>query len=218
MKRKEREHLKEDPFQQFITNALEILRKFKKEILLGSAAVVGVILVIVVVAIVKSYSISVENKLYAQALDIKNNEKLSIEQKVEQLSQLKSKSGISASIKLLLASLYFEKGDIQKSKEILDNFPTSKIKLLNDQKKLMEADILISTMKQREGLELLNQLLSDPRSEIAKDFILLKMARVQAKTKQTETAVANLNKIINEYPQSAYSFDAKNLLNELKEK
>jgi predicted negative regulator of RcsB-dependent stress response len=218
MKRKEREHLKEDPFQQFITQALEILKKFKKEIFLGIAAVAGVVVIIVVVAIIRSYSISAENKLYAQALDIKNDEKLSVEQKVEQLSQLKSKGGISASIKLLLASLYFEKGDIQKSKEVLDNFPTSKIKLLNDQKKLMEADLLISSMKQKEALELLNQLLNDPVSEIAKDFILLKMARVQARTEQTETAVANLNKIIDEYPQSAYTFDARNLLNELKEK
>jgi predicted negative regulator of RcsB-dependent stress response len=218
MKRKEREHLKEDPFQQFITQALEILKKFKNEIFLGIAAAVGVVVIIIVVVFIRSYSISAENKLYGQALDIKNDEKLSIEQKVEQLSQLKSKGGISASIKLLLASLYFEKGDIQKSKEILDNFPTSKIKLLNDQKKLMEADLLISSMKQKEALELLNQLLNDPGSEIAKDFILLKMARVQARTEQTETAVANLNKIIDEYPQSAYSFDARNLLNELKEK
>jgi thioredoxin-like negative regulator of GroEL len=218
MKRKEREHLKEDPFQQFITLVLETLRKYKKEIFLGIAAAAVVVVILVVVAIIQSYTISAENQLYAQALSIKNDENLSVEQKVEQLGQLESKGGISASIKLLLASLYFEKGDVKKSKEILDNFPTSKIKLLNDQKKLLEADILISSMKQDEALDLLNQLLNDPKSEIAKDFILLKMARVQAKTEQTETAVANLNKIIDEYPQSAYSFDARNLLNELEEK
>lgn len=218
MKRKEREHLKEDPFQQFITQALEILRKYKKEIFLGIAAAAVVVVILITITFIQSFSISTENKLYAQALDIKNDENLSIEQKVEQLGQLDSKSGISASIKLLLASLYFEKGDMQKSKEILDSFPTSKIKLLNDQKKLLEADILISSMKQDEALKLLNQLLNDPGSEIAKDFILLKMARVQAKTEKTETAVANLNKILDEYPQSAYNFDARNLLNELKEK
>lgn len=218
MKRKEREHLKEDPFQQFITTALEILRKYKKEIFLGIAAAVVVVLILVVIAIIQSYSISAENKLYAQALNIKNNENLSIEQKIEQIGQLESKGGISTSIKLLLASLYFEKGDMQKSKESLDNFTTSKIKLLNDQKKLLEADILISSDKQNEALEILNQLLNDPRSEISKDFILLKMARVQAKTEKTQTAVANLNKIIDDYPQSVYNFEARNLLNELEEK
>jgi predicted negative regulator of RcsB-dependent stress response len=218
MKRKEREHLKEDPFQQFITTALEILRKYKKEIFLGIAAAVVVVLILVVMAIIQSYSISAENKLYAQAVNIKNDGNLNVEQKIEQLGQLESKGGISASIKLLLASLYFEKGDMQKSKEILDNFPSSKIKLLNDQKKVLEADILISSNKQNEALEILNQLLNDPRSEIGKDFILLKMARIQAKTEQTETAVANLNKIIDEYPQSVYNYDARNLLNELEEK
>jgi outer membrane PBP1 activator LpoA protein len=218
MKRKEREHLKEDPFQQFITIALETLRKYKKEIFLGIAAAAVVVVILVVVAIIQSYSISAENQLYAQALNIKNDENLSVEQKVEQLGQLESKGGISASIKLLLASLYFEKGDMKKSKEILDNFPTNKIKLLNDQKQLLEADILIASEKQDEALELLNQMLNDPRCEIAKDFILLKMARVQAKTEQAETAVANLNKIIDEYPQSAYNYEARNLLNELEEK
>lgn len=218
MKRKEREHLKEDPFRQFITQALETLKKYKREIFLGIAAAAAVVVILIIIAIIQSFSISTENKLYAQALNIKNDENLSIEQKVEQLGQLENKSGISASIKLLLASLYFEKGDMNKSKEILDNFPTSKIKLLNDQKKLLEADILITSMKQDEALELLNQLLNDPKSEIAQDFILLKMARIQAKTEKTETAVANLNKIIDEYPQSAYNFDARNLLNELEEK
>ena len=61
-------------------------------------------------------------------------------------------------------------------------------------------------------------MLADPKSEISKDFILLKMAKIQKDTQQTETAVANLNKIIDEYPQSAYIYEARNLLNELEEK
>ncbi len=218
MKRKEREHLKEDPFQQFISVAWETLKKYKKQIFLGIAGIAAVVVIIILVAIIHSFSISAENKLYAQALDIKNDKNLSIEQKVQQLGQMKSKGGIAASVKLLLASLYFEKGDLQKAKEILENFPSSKIKLLNDQKKLLEADIFNASMKPAEALELLNQLLNDPKSEISKDFILLKMARIQAKTEKTETAVANLNKIMEEYPQSAYSFEARTLLDELEDK
>lgn len=218
MKRKEREHLKEDPFQVFIANALEVLRKYKKFIFIGIAAAVAIIIVIALAAIIQYYSISAENQLYTEAVGIKNNKSLSIDQKIEQLGQLESKSGISASIKLLLASLYFEKGDLVKSKEILNSLPTNKIKLLNDQKTFLLSSILLSSEKMQEALDLLNQLLADPKSEIAKDFILLKMARIQVKTEQTETAVANLNKIIDEYPQSAYSYEARNLLKELEEK
>ncbi|UCH93781.1 MAG: tetratricopeptide repeat protein [Candidatus Aminicenantes bacterium] len=215
MKRKEREHLKEDPFQRFIASALDILKKYRKLIFVGIAAVAAIAVIIVLVLFIQSFSISAENKLYAEAVSIKNDENLKVDEKIEKLSQLKSKNGISASVKLFLASLYFEKEDLQKSKEILDSFSNSKIKLLNDQKKLLEADILISSNKKNEALALLNQMLADPKSEIAKDFILLKMARIQAKIEQTETAVANLNKIIDEYPRSAYSFEARHILNEL---
>jgi thioredoxin-like negative regulator of GroEL len=218
MKRKEREHLKEDPFQQFIANALDILKKYKKEIFLGVSAVVAVALIFVVVAIFKNVSISTENKLYGQALSIKNDDKLSVDQKIQQLEQIKTKSGISASIKLILASLYYEKGDMSKAKEILDNFPNSDIKLLNSQKKLLEIDILISLDKKQEALDLLNQMLAASKSEISKDFILFKMAKIQANSQQTKTAVANLNKIIDDYPQSVYSYEARMLLNELEEK
>lgn len=218
MKRKEREHLKEDPFQQFISYVLEILKKFKKEIYIGLTAVVAIIVVIILVGFIQSLSISSENKLFSEALNIKNDKDMTIDQKIEKLSEINSKSGISASAKLILASLYFEKGDIKKSKEIIDQFSDSKIKLLNEQKKLLEADILISSDKEKDGLDLLNQILVDPKSEIPKDFILIKMAKIQAQNDQEKTAaIANLNKIIKEYSQSRFYFEAKTLLDKLEE-
>jgi len=216
MKRKEREHLKEDPFQLFIAQVLEFLRNYKKFIYMGIAAIVGIILIILVIGFIQHQANLAENRLYGEAVAIKADENLTVDQKIEKLSQLKPKSGISASIELFLASLYFEKGDLQKSKEILDKFSGTDIKILRDQKKLLEADILLASQKITEGLNLLNQILDNPKSKIAKDYVLLKMARVQAKNEQEETAVANLNKIIAEYPQSPYSYQAQNLLNQLK--
>ncbi len=214
MKRQEREHLKEDPFQQFISRALETLEKLKKQIFIGIAAVAGIIVIILLIGFIRHLSISSENELYGKAVTIKADNKLSVDQKIEKLGQLKSKGGVAASVKLMLASLYFEKGDTAKSKELLDDF-SSGIKLLNEQKKVLEADIFVATNKKTEALELLNQLLADPKSEIAKDFVLLKMAKIQMKNQQTETAVTNLNKIIDEYPQSYYSYEARSLLTEL---
>ena len=67
MKRKEREHLKEDPFQQFIAKAMELLKTYKKEIFIGIAAVAAVAVIIVVMLIIQHFSVLAENKLYAQA-------------------------------------------------------------------------------------------------------------------------------------------------------
>ena len=215
MKKKEREHLKEDPFQKFITQAMDILDKYKKYLFAGLAALVAIAVILLLAAFFRSHSISAENRLFSQAVAIKSDENLSVDQKIEKLSQLESKSGISAAVKLFLAALYFEKNDLPKSKEALASFSTSKINLLNDQKKLLEAEILISSGKKQEALELLNQLLADPKTEIAKDLILLKMAKIQVKNEQTETAVANLNKIVEEYPQSPFSSEARDLLTRL---
>ncbi|MCX6583016.1 MAG: tetratricopeptide repeat protein [Candidatus Aminicenantes bacterium] len=215
MKKKEREHLKEDPFQLFIEKTVEILRKFKKEILIGVGAAVAIFLVILLVNFLRSGSRSTENRLYSQAIAIQDSTTLTLDQKIEQLSRLDIKGGISADIKIFLAALYFEKGDLAKAKEVLDKFSGSKFRIINEKKILLEAEILNATGKGKEALDILYKLFSDPKSEITKDFILLKMARFQVKTGQADTAAANLKKLSEDYPQSVYSQEAQALLSEI---
>jgi predicted negative regulator of RcsB-dependent stress response len=218
MKKSERDHLKEDPFQLFIHSAVEILGKYKKEIFIGLAAIAAVIIIVAAGMFIHSSSVASENRLYSEALNIKNDAKMSLDEKIEKLGAMDTKSGISAAVKLFLASLYFEKGEFDKAAEALEGFSRSSIPMINAQKKLLDANILISSDKYQEALELLNQLISDPEAGIAKDYILLKMARVQVKTGQVETAINNLNKLIEEHPQSNYSYEARTLLGELEDK
>lgn len=218
MKKKEREHLKEDPFQHFIENTVETLRKYKKEISIGMGALVAIVLIVFLVVFLKSTSTSAENRLYSQAMAIQDSTSLTLDQKIERLSQLDTKSGISSDIKISLAALYFEKGDLAKAKEILEKFSGSKYKIINEKKLVMEAEILNATGKEKEALDILYKLFSDPKTEITKDFILLKMARIQVKTGQIDTATANLKKIEEDYPQSAYNQDVQTLLNEIQDK
>ncbi|MCK4763586.1 MAG: tetratricopeptide repeat protein [Candidatus Aminicenantes bacterium] len=218
MKRKEREHLKEDPFQVFIEKAIELLRKYKKEIYIGLIAAVTLIVIVLVVLFFRSTSISSENRLYSEALSIKESQTLTLDQKIEKLNRLKNKKGISSSIKLLVAALYYEKGDAAKAKEVLDTFRGSKFKLINDHKSLLEADILSSLDKKSEAADLLNRVYADAESTVAKDYLLLKLARLQAGTGQTGTAITNLKKIAEEFPQSPYNRDANELLKKLEQK
>lgn len=218
MKKKERHHLKEDPFQVFIQHVLEILGKYKQEIIIGVGAVLLLILVIVVIGMFRAGSVSSENKIYSQAVSIKNNDTLTIDQKIEQLGKLEPGSGVSSSVKLFLAALYFEKGDIQKADETIKSFSKSSSDLINSRKKLLEVEILNASGKTPEALNLLNAMLSDSDTEIGKDFILLRMAKIQAKSNQKDAAITNLNKIVEEYPQSYYSYEARTLKTELEKK
>lgn len=218
MKKQEREHLKEDPFQLFIQNILDTLKKFKREIYIGIGVLVAVGLILAGILLFNMYTNSVENKLYSKVITIKNDDKLSVDQKIEKISKLEGKSGISASINIFLSSLYFEKGDMTKAKEVLDKAPSSSIDILNGQKSLLEADILAASQKYTEAIELLNKLFTDSNSEVSKDYILVKIAKIQIKSGQTDQAKATLNRVLDEFARSYYSFEAKQLLNELENK
>ncbi len=212
MKKKERAHLKEDPFQKFIEKVLGILKKFKRELIIGGGIVAAVLIVIIVISVFKTHSTSVENRLYAQGVRIKNNPDLSIDEKIGKLDQLNNKGGISAVNQLFLASLYFEKGEIEKADAALKEVPDSKIKVIDDQKKLIEADILNATGKQREALDLLNKVMADTQSGLPKDFLLIKISRLQIQTGQKKAAAGSLQKLIDEFPQSVYFTEARTLL------
>ncbi|MCP5048443.1 MAG: tetratricopeptide repeat protein [bacterium] len=215
MKKKEREHLKEDPFRQFIKNALDALKKYQKQIYIGLGAIVLLALILVIVGIVRSGTVAKENRIYSEALSIQNNADLSTDQKIEKLDQLETRGGISASVTLILAALHFEKGDVKKAGEVLEGFSESSSSLINNKKKLLEAEVLSASGKKQEALDLLNSLLSDPKAAVPKDFVLLRMAKIQARTGKADTAVTNLNKLIADYPRSSYGTEARNLLGKL---
>lgn len=216
MKRKEREHLKEDPFQEFIEKVLEQLRKYKKPILLGIGAVFVLVVVLVLLNYFRVGSISSDNELYAEALKIEQSTTLKPEEKIEKLNQLDTKRGVSSSIKLTLASLYFEKGEIQKAQEVLAQFPGSRYRIINDKRDLLEAELLNASEKSKEALDKISAMFSDPECLLAKDYLLFRMARIQSKAQQVELAINNLKKLQEEYPSSMYRTDAQNLLNKLK--
>lgn len=215
MKKKEREHLKEDPFQQFIEKVWTTLTQYRKMIFIGLGAVTVVVVIILLVVFIKSSIAASENRIYTQALSIRDNENLTIDQKIEKLTRIEYKSGISAVVPLFTATLCFERGDLSKAEQILKNFPDSSSRLIMDEKQLLQAEILNASDKAKEALELLNTLYSDANAEVPKDCVLIKMAKIQVKNGQTEAALTNLNKFNTEYPQSSYAPEATSLLKQL---
>lgn len=215
MKRKEREHLKEDPFINFVEKVIEVFKKFKKVIFIGMGVFFTFVLVVVIIIYFKSASVSNENELYAKAFSIKSSEILSSGEKLTKLKQLESGRGISSVIDLFIASIYFEESEFKTAKNIIDESTESRIKLVNDEKILLEAEILNAMKKRKEAINLFNKLLSDKELEISKDFILLKIARVQLKSGKKGSAISNLKNLIYDFPQSFYYNEAKALLSEI---
>jgi len=215
MKRKEREHLKGDPFVDFVGRIIEGFDKFKKSILLGGGALIVIILVIVILIFLRSKSISNENNLYAKAFSIKSSDTLSSGEKLTELKKLEPKRGISSVIDLFIASIYFEEQEMKTANQVIDGSSKSKIKLVNDEKILLKAEILNGMNKHKEAINLFNKLLTDRDLEISKDFILLKVAKIQLKMGHEKLAISNLKNLTNDFPQSFYYNDAITLLGEI---
>lgn len=216
MKKKERAHLKEDPFINFIERILDILKKFKKEIFIALGFCVAVIALVLIIMFIKSRSASLENQLYTEALEIKNSATLGLQQKISGLEAIKPRKGISAAIHIMLATLHFENNDYQKAAALIQESPASQIKLVNDQKTFLEAEILNATSKAPEAIGIMNKIFSDSKSEIPKDFILLRIAKIQVEAGQKESAITTLERLTGEYPGSFYSAEANTLLQSLR--
>jgi len=215
MKRKERAHLKEDPFQHFISTALHWVSRNRRTLITASVVVASLLVVIAAVTLVRSHSYSRENRRYSEALQIRNDSSLTAEEKIARLSELKAGRGLSAAAQLFLAGLHMEQGNIKQARELMENISSSHLEIINDQKTLLEAQILSASGQERQALDLFNQLMADSDTELAKDYVLLLMARTQFKARQLDMARQSVERLLEEFPLSAFSSQARELKTQL---
>jgi predicted negative regulator of RcsB-dependent stress response len=218
MKKKEREHLKEDPFQLFVEKVLTILRQYKKEIYIGFTILVVAVLTVAITGFIQSHTSMKENAIYSKALAISDAKNLTPDQKIEKMNQLDIGKGISSTITLMIAKIYLGKGDTEQATKSLKGFKGSQLKIIEDQKKMLDAEILNSSGKKKEAVDLLYKLYSDPEVKLQKDYLLLKIARIQADLSQVKSAITNLNKMKTDHPNSFYMSDVQQLLSQLESK
>ena len=217
MKHQEKVHLREDPFAHFIEKSIVFFQKHKREILWGLGVVALTVLVLVLVVFFRGSSLARENDLLTKALDIKSAPGLSVDEKIVQMKSIRPKKGVSSVIALYVAQLYFEKGDFQNARTALSATPSSRLSFVNDGKKMLEAEILQAQGKSKEAQDILTIMLSDSRTEMAKDFILLQLARLQIKSGHKPEAISTLERVMAEFPNSMFSAEARSLLDSLRE-
>jgi predicted negative regulator of RcsB-dependent stress response len=213
MKRKEKEHLKADPFVNFFENAFTFTKNNRRWFLTGAGILLLATIILLVVVFFSNLSTANENKLYASAFSIRSNTSMSIDQKIAKLQELKFKKGISSVGQLFIAVLYFEKGDLLNAEKTLQQYSGSSITIINDQKKTLEAQVLAAGGKSQEAMNLLKRMLEDKQTQMGKELIIIMLAKIQIKNLRQEEAVSSLKRIISEYPNTPSANEAQNLLN-----
>jgi predicted negative regulator of RcsB-dependent stress response len=201
MKKKEKDHLKADPFVHFVEKTITFFRNNRRQII-----------ALLAVFLFKNLSSTGENKIYAEAFRVRNDAKMSVDQKIAKLQEMKFKKGISAAGRLFIAALYYEKGDLAKTEAVLTEMPTSRIAMVNDEKHTLYAQVLAAGGKTAEAEGVLNRMLTDKKTAMAKELILMRLAKMQLKNQRKEEAAAALKRIMSEYPDTPSAMEAQNLL------
>jgi len=212
MKRKEKEHLKADPFVHFFEQAVAFFKNNRRLILGGAGIILLLVIIMLTVFFFTNLSAAGENKLYASAFSIRNKTGMSIDQKIAKLQEIKFKKGISSVGPLFIAALYYEKGDLVNAEKTLRQYSGSRIAVINDQKKTLEAQVLAAGGKSQEALNLLKQMLEDKQTQMGKELIILMQAKIQGKSLRREEAISSLKRIISEYPNTPSANEAQTLL------
>ncbi len=212
MKKKEKEHLKTDPFIRFFETAFAFIRSHRRWIVMGAAAVALVVLTLLLLLLLSNLSSSGENALYAEAFRVRNDGQMTVDQKISALQGMRFKRGISASGRLFLAALHYEKGELAKAEAVLNAMPASRMGLLNDEKHTLYARVLAAGGRIAEAEAVLNRLLTEKKTVMARELILLQLAKLQQQDKRDGEAAATLQRILAEHPNTPGAMEAQNLL------
>jgi predicted negative regulator of RcsB-dependent stress response len=212
MKKKEKEHLKADPFVHFMQQALAYVKGHRRPLLIGAGIVALAAVALLAVFLLHNLSSIGENRLYAEAFRVHNDGKMSVDQKIAALQGMKFRKGISASGHLFLAALHYEKGDMQKAEAVLAAMPGCRVALLNDEKHALYARVLAAAGREKEAEAVLARMLADGKTAMARELILLQLADMQVKGKRSAEAAATLKRILSEYAETPSAMEARTLL------
>jgi tetratricopeptide (TPR) repeat protein len=216
MKRAEREHLKEDPFEIFVYNALNHLKTYRKQITIGALVVVALVAVLVASLFFMHQAEKRDNQLFAEGMKIVDSVALTSEQKIDELKDLPlTHKGKSAVLILNLANLYLSISDLPSAQALLDKTPAFSIPVLEDQRQLLTTSLLAEAGKTNESVDLLQRLLAAKSGTLNRDMLLFRLAELQTVAGNKEAAKEQYKRLTQEYPQSMFAYRAQQALENL---
>lgn len=216
MKRAERDHLKEDPFELFISKVLSQITLYRKQIIIGIIVAVLLLGVGFAVRFLMNQAEKKDNALLNEGMGIVNSVALTAEQKIGELKKLPlSHTGRAGALLLQLANLHMAVGDRASARALLDSTPKLSLPLLEEQRQMFNATLLADEGKVNEAVDLLIRLLGNKNSTLNRDLILFRLADFQTRIGNNDAARDNFRRLIEEFPQSMFAYRAQQSLENL---
>jgi predicted negative regulator of RcsB-dependent stress response len=217
MKRATKKHLKEDKFQQTISNVVDFSREHTKEIYIAGVGVLVVILAFIVFQIISAQQIKKENKALDQILTLSSEIRTNPE-KIAELEAIAGNGRFSRIGYLELAKYWFEKENFAKVTPYLDEISKGKKDLLFYQAKDLKGQVYISQKNYDNAIALYGELEEINPKEYVLDAVLFHKAQAHEKKGETEEALVLYKRLQEEFSQTYYGYDASAKVLNLEEK
>lgn len=211
-----RKRLKEDEFVSTLTKIFDLAKKRSRELMLGAAVLVVILLVVLVSHAIKAQSIKKDSHLLADILEISSQLDDSPD-KVAELEALAGNGKFARIAYLKLASYWIEKGDSEKAKSYLEKVPNKRKDITYFQAQDMLAQIFLRDKEYDKAIAIYKAIEEENQKDYALDAVLFHMAEAHEGKGELDKALELYKKVKDEYSQTLFGYDASRKVSELEE-
>jgi predicted negative regulator of RcsB-dependent stress response len=216
MKKVVRKQLKEDEFVSVVKKIIQFAGKRKKELLVGVAAIVLIVVIILGIRLINVQKAKKESSKLTEIFQL-STEILDNPEKLSDLEALAGNGKFARIATIRLASYWYEKEDFAKAETLLLDFPSSNKDLSFYQAQDLLAQVYRKQGKLDEALAIYIKVMEDP-GKYSLDVVYSHMAEIYEEMGDSAKALEFYKKLQEEFAQSYYTYDAAAKIRELEEK
>ena len=207
MKKQIKKRLKEDEFITDVNKSWEFVRKWRKEIMIGAAALGAVALIFFGFQLLKSRQIGRDSRELGRILEIRSALATN-PQDVSKLEQAAAKGKYARVAALGLATHWVEQGQLDKAQAALSLVKDAPRDFTHYQARDLAAQIAILKGDYDSALDILKKIEDEKPKDYVLEAVLFHRAEALEKKGSVSEALAIYRKLQEEYAQSYYGYDA----------
>jgi predicted negative regulator of RcsB-dependent stress response len=207
MKRVERRQLKEDEFVSGMTWFLDLMKTWKRELLIGLGVLVLLALVFLGITFLKNQGLKAESRIFGEIISLREG----LDAKPENLPRLEKLAGPGQYARVAyvaLATYWLEKGDLDKAEKNASAVKASRRDFIAYEAQDLLAQILVRKKDFGRALEIYARIEKEKPSSYPLDAILFHKAEALELKGDVREAVAAYKKLQEDYNQTYYGYEA----------
>lgn len=213
MKRKEREHLKDDPLMDLVKQISEKARPHRKALTFAGLALVVALLGLWGFQAWAEHRLAADNEAFARATLLLGAQDKSTSEKIEGLKAIGVHGPLTATLPLHIATLYFHEGEFDTALKFLEESDLPAKEPFRSRQSILLARIQAAKGDAEKAISTLQGLLGTDEPSTNAPEIMLALGQTQLRAGHADEAKTTLDKLVADHPATMAALQARQLLN-----